>query len=76
MPMSFDAQGGGTLADGSRTAEYCSHCYQNGGFTQPDLTMQDMLARVGGKLDEMNVPAPVKAAALADIPKLSRWASS
>ena len=33
MPMKQDPQGGGTNADGSVNALYCSYCYQNGAFT-------------------------------------------
>ena len=33
MPMKQDPQGGGTNADGSINALYCSYCYQNGAFT-------------------------------------------
>jgi hypothetical protein len=33
MPMKQDTQGGGTNADGSINALYCSYCYQNGAFT-------------------------------------------
>ena len=33
MPMNKDPQGGGTNADGSACALYCSYCYQNGAFT-------------------------------------------
>ena len=33
MPMKKDPQGGGTNADGSKNAAYCSYCYQNGEFT-------------------------------------------
>jgi len=33
MPMKQDPQGGGTNADGSKNADYCSYCYENGAFT-------------------------------------------
>lgn len=33
MPMKQDPQAGGTNADGSKSVEYCSYCYQNGEFT-------------------------------------------
>ena len=32
MPMSKDPQGGGTSSDGSKSALYCSYCYENGAF--------------------------------------------
>lgn len=33
MPMKNDTQCGGTNADGSKSKNYCSYCYQNGEFT-------------------------------------------
>ncbi|WP_436415958.1 zinc ribbon domain-containing protein [Petrimonas sp.] len=33
MPMSKEPNGGGTNADGSINALYCSYCYQKGDFT-------------------------------------------
>ena len=31
--MKHDPQGGGTNADGSKSAIYCSYCYRDGAFT-------------------------------------------
>lgn len=36
----------GTEADGTRSRDYCSCCYQRGQFTEPHVTMHQMLARV------------------------------
>lgn len=33
----------GTEADGSASKDYCTHCYQNGEFTNPDATMEGMV---------------------------------
>jgi hypothetical protein len=41
MPLA-EASHYGTEADGSRSADYCRHCYQGGAFTQPDIGMEDM----------------------------------
>ena len=49
MPLSRDALGGGTNADGSRSAEYCSHCYRIGRFTEPNLAVEEMMAKVEGQ---------------------------
>jgi hypothetical protein len=40
MPFSKDEKGGGTEADGTKSALYCSHCYASGQFTQPDMTAE------------------------------------
>ena len=42
MPLKKDPQQGGTNADGSKSAEYCSLCFENGQFTQPDFSVKDM----------------------------------
>ena len=42
MPLEDEDQLG-TNADGSKNGAYCRYCYQNGGFTQPDCTMQGMI---------------------------------
>ena len=34
----------GTQADGTLSPDYCRYCYQNGAFTAPDATMEDMIA--------------------------------
>lgn len=73
MPMKRDAQGGGTKADGSKSTMYCSHCYLNGKFTQPDLTVDEMKARVKGKLKEFGIPGILAGVFTRNIPKLVRW---
>lgn len=74
MPMKRDAQGGGSNADGSCSALYCSHCYQHGQFTLPDLTAVQMQARVREKMRDMRIPGFVAYFFVRGIPKLARWA--
>ena len=35
----------GTNADGSLNDEYCKDCFQNGEFTEPDITLEEMITR-------------------------------
>jgi hypothetical protein len=42
MPLSGDERGGGTNADGSHSKEFCSHCYREGRFTEPNLSVEEM----------------------------------
>lgn len=72
MPMARDEKGGGTNADGSKSAEYCSHCYQNGTWML-DMTVDQMQERVGGLLKKMGAPDDVLKDARATIPGLKRW---
>jgi len=36
----------GTEADGSRNEEYCRFCYRDGGFTDPDIIMEQMIKKI------------------------------
>jgi hypothetical protein len=73
MPLSKDKEGGGTEPDGSRSAEYCSHCYVNGQFTRPDITAAQMVELVHGKLKEMHFPGFMARMFTKNIPDLKRW---
>jgi hypothetical protein len=76
MPMSRDEKGGGTEADGSKSAMYCSHCYENGRFTLPDITVEQMKERVKDKLVEFGFPRFVTGLFTRKISKLKRWNNS
>lgn len=73
MPLSRDEKGGGSEADGSKSLKYCSHCYANGQFTLPDITMDGMKDRVKGKLVEFGFPKFLTGLFTRNIPKLERW---
>lgn len=42
MPMTSEEHFG-TEADGSQSKDYCTYCYQQGKFTQPEITMEGMV---------------------------------
>jgi len=73
MPLSKDPLGGATNADGSRTSEYCSHCYRKGAFTQPNITVEEMKTLVEGKLRSMHLPGFLARRFASDVPTLRRW---
>lgn len=73
MPLAKDPKRGGTEADGSRTIEYCSHCYEMGEFTQPNVTADEMVVFVQQKLRNMRVPGFLARRLTQGIPKLRRW---
>jgi hypothetical protein len=73
MPLSRDKFGGGTNANGSRSAEFCSHCYQDGRFTEPNLSVEEMTAKVEEKLRTMHLPGFLARRFTRNIPNLSRW---
>ncbi len=45
----------GTEADGSRNEEYCRFCYRDGGFTDPDITMEQMINKLVGMATSMEM---------------------
>lgn len=73
MPLKRDLMGGGTNADGSKNGMYCSHCYENGSFKMPDMTLSQMQDRVKGKIKEMGFPGFLGGFFTKNIPKLERW---
>jgi hypothetical protein len=73
MPLSKDPLGGGTNADGSRSTEYCSHCYREGAFTQPNITAAEMTTLVEGKLRSMRFPGFLARRFAKEVPTLRRW---
>jgi len=74
MPFKNDPKGGGTNADGSRSHMYCSYCYVNGKFTQPDITAAEMQQFVKGKIMQMGLFHRMFAGMFVKgIPNLERW---
>jgi hypothetical protein len=66
----------GTEADGSRSEKYCAYCYQNGAFTQPDATLEEMIeiSARGWSDHDPNVPYEQAKAQLAQfLPHMERW---
>jgi hypothetical protein len=74
MPFRNDPKGGGSNADRTTSKMYCSYCYENGKFTQPDWTAQQMQAFVKSKLKELGGIHSLFAGLFSKgIPKLGRW---
>jgi len=73
MPLSKDPLGGGSNADGSPSSEYCSDCYRKGVFTQPDITSEEMMKLVEGKLRSMHFPGFLARRFAREVPTLRRW---
>jgi hypothetical protein len=73
MPLKRDEKGGGTNADGSKNATYCSHCFVNGKFVQPNITVVEMQTLVKSKLKEFGIPSFLSWIFTRGIPNLERW---
>jgi hypothetical protein len=66
----------GTEKDGSTTNEYCKYCYQNGGFTNPDLTLEEMKEHMMKIMGKDNLPEDILERAMNRLPFLKRWSAS
>jgi len=74
MPLKNDPQGGGTETDGTISKMYCSKCYENGVFKQPDITAAEMQEFVKNMMiTDMKIPKFLAKIFAKRIPKLERW---
>ncbi|MGQ9625766.1 MAG: zinc ribbon domain-containing protein [Anaerolineae bacterium] len=67
----------GTNAGGSKSGDYCHFCFQNGMFTEPDITMEQMIDKVTGiMVTQMKMPkAQAEGMMKSFLPQLKRWKS-
>lgn len=65
----------GAWQDGKENLDYCKFCFQEGGFTEPTLSLDDMLARSIAHMQRELKFSAEEAEALARrvIPQLRRW---
>ena len=56
MPLEKDEHCG-TNTDGSKNEEYCTYCFQEGAFTQPDVTLDDMINKIAEVTGQKMTPA-------------------
>lgn len=73
MPLSKDKQGGGTEKNGSHSTTYCSFCYDQGSFTDPNLTLEDMRRKLNIVLKRMRTNAIMTKFILWRLQYLKRW---
>jgi hypothetical protein len=52
MPMAKESDFG-TEKDGSRSEDYCTYCYQNGAYTEPEITIDEMAKKGGAIMSQM-----------------------
>ena len=72
MPMQ-KAEDFGTNADGSKSEEYCQYCFQNGKFTEPNITMEQMIEKCASIMKQMQISEAQIEQTKKFIPMLKRW---
>ncbi len=65
----------GKNMDSSRSEEYCVYCYQSGGFTVPDITLQQMIDKCSHIMNDMKIMTYEDAKRMNSsfLPTLKRW---
>jgi len=75
MPLQTKVAGdcGGTEVGGSRSEKWCSLCYENGKFVNPECSLQEMELIVDRALKEKGSNRLFRWMARKQLPKLERW---
>jgi len=64
----------GTNAGGSRSKEYCFHCFQDGKFLDEGVTLQEKIEKNVKFAIQMGMPEDeARKMASSVLPKLKRW---
>jgi len=71
MPLEPDMAG--TEKDGTLSNEYCKYCYQDGVFTSPSMTLEEMKILVKREMEKRSISDDVIQRAVGALPYLKRW---
>jgi hypothetical protein len=65
----------GTDVNGTKSIDYCTYCYQNGKFTAPNITVQEMIGKCVEIMVQRNIlpERQAKDLMMNTIPNLKRW---
>ena len=65
----------GANADDSASDEYCVYCFKKGEFTEPDITMEEMIDRCVKHMVEQDIMPEEEARKLLTkyMPRMKRW---
>ena len=64
----------GTDSSGSKSGEYCFHCYQNGKFLDEDVTLEEKISKNVKFAVQMGMQEHEARKMASDVlPKLKRW---
>lgn len=63
----------GTEKDGTKSLVYCKYCYNNGVFTHPEMTLDEMRAHLQGLMKPSGMTEAQIKEVLEGLPGLTRW---
>ena len=72
MPMQKD-QDHGTEANEGMSEDYCAYCYQDGKFTMPNATVEEMIDVSVAGMKKAGVDEAIIEQSKILIPQLKRW---
>lgn len=75
IPLDNDAIKG-TEKNGLKNQEYCKFCYDQGGFINPNLTLDEMKERVENQMKKLKLSDEAIQEAMSILPPLNRWKSN
>jgi len=76
MPLTQDPKGGGTNAHGTRSHTYCSYCFREGKFLNPDMTLDEMKEVVVTALHKKGMPTFAARLVAGNLHRMERWRSA
>ena len=63
----------GTNADGSQNDQFCRHCFGDGRFTEPDITLEGMIEKCTALMRLMHLSDEEIEQTRVFLPILKRW---
>ena len=63
----------GTEKDGAKNNLFCKYCYDDGAFTDPEMTLEQMKIHVIAEMEKLKLPENTIHYALNLLPHLKRW---
>ncbi len=63
----------GAEKDGAKSNDYCTYCYQNGSFVNPNMTLNEMKVLVKEQMEKRKIDSNLISMALNSLPNLKRW---
>lgn len=63
----------GTEKNGLKNDEYCKFCYNQGGFTNPHLTLDQIMKTTESQMKKLKLSDDAIQEALNILPTLNRW---